>query len=117
MDPGRYLSGDCQLFFSKSWVLLWKILYWHRLPFFSRPVQLPDAKAYFFADFRFLVRCLKASPSIWFRHKFIWYTHPEDLAPQNELVFALKQATKVISASSLFVDVLAQKGIKREKLT
>ena len=89
----------------------------HRLPFFPRPVQLPDAKAYFFADFSFLVRCLKASPSIWFRPKFIWYTHPEDVASQNELVFALKQATKVISACSLFVDRLARKGIKREKLT
>jgi len=88
-----------------------------RLPFFSRPVQLPDAKAYFFADFRFLVRCLKASPSTWFRRKFIWYTHPEDVLSEKELVFALKQATKVISASSLFVGVLAKKGIEREKLT
>jgi glycosyltransferase involved in cell wall biosynthesis len=91
--------------------------YTPRLPFFARPLRLPDAKAYFFADFSFLVRCLKANPSIWFRRKYIWYTHPQEVAPRSEVVFALKQATKVISTCSLFVDGLAREGIEREKLT
>lgn len=87
------------------------------LSFFQRPVHLPDANAYFFADFAFLIRCLKASPSIWSRRKYIWYTHPQDIAPQNELVFALNQATKVISTCSLFVDRLAGDGVGHDKLT
>jgi glycosyltransferase involved in cell wall biosynthesis len=86
------------------------------MPSWPRPVKLPDAEAYFFADFRFLIRCLKATPSIWFRRKYVWYTHFEE-APKNEFVFALNQATKVISACSLFVELLGRAGVKPEKLT
>jgi glycosyltransferase involved in cell wall biosynthesis len=87
------------------------------VPFWPRPMRLPDAEAYFFADVRFLVRCLKANPPVWFRRKYVWYTHPEDLGPQNEVVFALNRATKVISMCSLFVNLLGREGVKREKLT
>jgi hypothetical protein len=59
------------------------------VPFWPRPVKLPDAKAYLFADSRFLLRCLKATPSVWFRRLYVWYAHPEDLGPKNEIVFAL----------------------------
>jgi glycosyltransferase involved in cell wall biosynthesis len=80
-------------------------------------VNLPDAKAYFFADFRFLVGCLKASPSLWCRRKYLWYTHPEDAASKREIIFALNRATKIISACSLFADVLSREGVKADKLT
>jgi glycosyltransferase involved in cell wall biosynthesis len=85
--------------------------------FWPRQVKLPDAKTYLFADSRFLVTCLKATPSIWFRRLYVWYAHPEGLGPKSESIFALNQATKVISASSLFVDLLGREGVKPEKLT
>lgn len=87
------------------------------LPFWPPPVKLPDAEAYLFADFRFLMRCLKAAPSIWFRRKYVYYTHFEDVASKDEFVFAMNRATKVISMCSLFVELLKREGVKSEKLT
>jgi glycosyltransferase involved in cell wall biosynthesis len=91
--------------------------YTDRIPYFPRAVHLPDAKAYFFADFASLIRCLKASPSIWLRRIYVWYTHPQEVAPKNELLFALSQANKVISTCSAFVNMLAREGVERKKLT
>jgi glycosyltransferase involved in cell wall biosynthesis len=87
------------------------------VPFWPTPVKLPEARAYFFAHFGPFVRCLKTSPSIWSRRLYVWYTHPQALIPQTELILALNRATKVISTCSLFVDLLATEGIKGEKLT
>lgn len=86
-------------------------------PFWPRPINLPDAKAYFFAQEVFLLQCLKASPAIWSKPKYVWYTHPQELGPTNELVFALNRATKIVSTCSLYVDSLAQQGVPREKLS
>jgi glycosyltransferase involved in cell wall biosynthesis len=87
------------------------------VPFWPASVKLPDAKAYFFAHFGSFVRCLKANPSIWFRRLYVWYTHPQTLMPQDELIFALNHATKVIATCSLFVNLLIKEGVKRENLT
>jgi glycosyltransferase involved in cell wall biosynthesis len=111
-EIARYSPGKVQFYHGRFYDS-----YWKSIPFWPRPVSLPDAKAYFFADSRFLVGCLKATPSIWFRRKYLWYTHPEDVAPKNEIIFALNRATKIISACSLFVDVLSREGVKPEKLT
>ena len=108
-EIAKFSVGKVQFYYGR--------FYTYRLPFWPRPVKLPDAEAYFFADSSFLVRCLKATPSIWFRRKYVLYTHPEDVAPENELLFALNQATKVITMCSLFADALDRKGVKPEKLT
>jgi glycosyltransferase involved in cell wall biosynthesis len=86
-------------------------------PFWPWPIKLPAAKAYFFAQEVFLLQCLKASPAVWPRPKFVWYTHPQELGPTNECVFALNRATKIVSTCSLFVDALAEQGVQREKLS
>jgi glycosyltransferase involved in cell wall biosynthesis len=86
-------------------------------PFWPRPIKLPDAEAYFFAQEVFLLQCLKASPAIWSRPKYVWYTHPGELGPTNELVFSLNRATKIVSTCSLFVDLLTKQGVQPEKLT
>src|SRR5215469_3264187 len=86
-------------------------------PFWPRPIKLPDAEVYFFAQEVFLLQCLKASPAVWSRPKYVWYTHPQELGPINELNFALNQATKIVSTCSLYVDSLAQQGVQREKLS
>jgi len=86
-------------------------------PFWPRPIKLPDAKVYFFAQEVFLLQCLKASPAIWSRPKYVWYTHPAELGPTNECVFSLNLATKIFSTCSLFVDLLTQQGVQPEKLT
>jgi glycosyltransferase involved in cell wall biosynthesis len=86
-------------------------------PFWPQPIKLPDAKLYFFAQEVFLLQCLKASPAIWSRPKYVWYTHPGELGPANECAFALNRATKIFSTCSLFVDLLTQQGVQPEKLT
>jgi glycosyltransferase involved in cell wall biosynthesis len=86
-------------------------------PFWPRPIKLPEAQRYFFAQEVFLLQCLKASPRIWSRPKYVWYAHPAELGPTDELVFSLNQATKIVSTCSLYVDSLAQQGVRREKLT
>lgn len=108
-EIAKHSIGKVQFYYGR--------FYTKRLHFWPQPEKLPDAEAYFFADFSFLVKCLKATPSIWFRRKYVYYTHFQDVASKNELVFALNQATKVISMCSLFVDLLSREGVKPEKLT
>jgi len=86
-------------------------------PFWPWPIKLPKAKAYFFAQEVFLLQCLKASPTVWPRPKYVWYTHPQELGPTQELVFALNRSTKIFATCSLFVESLARQGVQPEKLT
>ena len=81
--------------------------------------SLPPSKAYFFAHYSFLLVCLKKNPSIWGSKLLVWHTHPRnDLGFTNEeLIYALNRATKVICACSQFARLLVSQGVKPDKVT
>ena len=81
--------------------------------------SLPPSKAYFFAHYSFLPVCLKQNPSIWGSQLLVWHTHPrDDLGFSNdELIYVLNKATKVICACSKFARLLVSQGVKPDKVT
>lgn len=81
--------------------------------------SLPPSKAYFFAHYSFLLVCLKKNPSIWGSKLLVWHTHPRnDLGFANEeLIYALNRATKVICACSQFAKLLVSQGVKPDRVT
>lgn len=80
---------------------------------------LPPAKAYFFAHYSFLPICLQLNPSIWGSKILVWHTHPRnDMGISNdELIYVLNRATKVICACSQFARLLISQGLQSQKVT
>ncbi|MDJ0616918.1 MAG: glycosyltransferase family 4 protein [Calothrix sp. MO_192.B10] len=81
--------------------------------------DLPPSKAYFIAHYSFLPPCLKQNPHMWWSKILVWYTHPRnDLGISNEeLIYVLNKATKVICACSQFARLLVSQGLKSERVT
>ncbi|BAY48236.1 glycosyltransferase-like protein [Scytonema sp. HK-05] len=81
--------------------------------------SLPPSKAYFFAHYSFVPVCLKQNPSIWGSKIFVWHTHPRsDLNIGNdELIYALNKASKVICMCSQFARLLISQGVNSQKVT
>ncbi|MBD2362980.1 glycosyltransferase [Anabaena minutissima FACHB-250] len=81
--------------------------------------SLPPSKAYFFAHYSFLPICIKLNPSIWGSKILVWHTHPRnDLGISNdELIYVLNQASKVICACSQFARLLISQGLNSQKVT
>ncbi|MTJ09047.1 glycosyltransferase family 4 protein [Anabaena sp. UHCC 0204] len=82
-------------------------------------LSLPPSKAYFFAHYSFLPVCLKLNPHIWGSKTLVFHTHPRtDLEISNEeLIYAMNRATKVICMCSQFSNLLISQGLKSEKVT
>lgn len=80
---------------------------------------LPPSQAYFFAHYSFLPICLKLNPSIWGSKILVWHTHPRnDLGISNdELIYVLNKASKVICACSQFARLLISQGLNSQKVT
>jgi glycosyltransferase involved in cell wall biosynthesis len=81
--------------------------------------SLPPSKAYFFAHYSFLPICLKLNPSLWESKRFVFYTHPRsDIGiSDDELIYALNHATKVICMCSQFANLLISQGVNSQKVT
>ncbi|MBW4636253.1 MAG: glycosyltransferase [Iphinoe sp. HA4291-MV1] len=81
--------------------------------------SLPSSQAYFFAHYSFLPICLKLNPSIWGSKRLVWHTHPRsDLGiSDDELIYALNKASKVICMCSQFARLLISQGVNSQKVT
>jgi glycosyltransferase involved in cell wall biosynthesis len=81
--------------------------------------SLPPSKAYFFSHYSFLPVCIKLNPLIWESKILVWYTHPRnDLGiSEDELIYALNKASKVICTCSQFARLLVSQGVNSKKVT
>ncbi|MEA5580861.1 glycosyltransferase [Nodularia harveyana UHCC-0300] len=81
--------------------------------------SLPPSKAYFFAHYSFLPICLKQNPHIWGSKILVFHTHPRaDLGISNEeLIYVMNRASKVICMCSQFARLLVSQGLNSEKVT
>lgn len=80
--------------------------------------SLPPSQAYFFSHYALFPVCLQQNPLLWGAKSIIWYTHPKDIGISNEeIIFALSQATKVVCTCSEFVKLLNSQGLNSKKTT
>lgn len=81
--------------------------------------SLPPSKAYFFAHYSFMPVCIKQNPSIWGSKLLVWHTHPRtDIGISNdELIYALNRASKVMCMCSQFARLLVSQGLNPKKVT
>ncbi|MBD2080267.1 glycosyltransferase family 4 protein [Leptolyngbya sp. FACHB-17] len=93
-----YFSGTCRHYYSTHF--------------------LPPAKAYFFSHYSLYPAALKSTPQIANSAALIWYTHPKPLdIPDQELIAALNQASKVICTCSGYEKLLHFQGLAPERTT
>lgn len=82
--------------------------------------ELPKAKHYFFAHYSYFILCLRMYPSLKFKNTFVYYTHPKEIKGimhDEEFVYVMNHATKIIGMCSQFAHRLVDYGIKSEKVT
>lgn len=110
--------------FAKSWILEAicreiSTYFPGKYCFHYSELSLPASKAYFFAHYSFLPVCLKSNPHIWGSKTLVFHTHPRtDLGISNEeLIYAMNRATKIICMCSQFAELLISQGLKPKKVT
>ena len=139
----KYLSNHCKddLAFilsegNKGWILdaickeiancyqgKYSFSYGHYFPgryfirYFPRNLPFPSAKRYFFAHYSYFAVCLKLYPNLWNAQSFIFYTHPKGIIDDEEFVYVMNKATKVICMNSQFAKRLIDYGVDSNKVT
>lgn len=108
---------------SKGWILdaicreigartsgTWQVCYNPKAP-------LPPSRNYFFSHYWNYLDRLKTQPDILNANVFVWYTHPREIPyTTEERIAGLNRCTQVISACSLFKDMLIGEGLHPSKL-
>lgn len=84
---------------------------------FPRNIEFPIAKGYFFAHYSYFAVGLRLYPNLWNARSFIFYTHPKGIIDDEEFVYVINQATKVICMNSQFAKRLIDYGVDSNKVT
>lgn len=110
-EIAKYFLGRC--YSSYAYYFPGKNVFTHA----PEKLNLPLAKAYFFAHYSYFAVCLRLYPNLWKSKSFIYYTHPKGIMSDEEFVYVMNFATKIICMCSEFANLLVKCGIKSQKVT
>ncbi len=79
--------------------------------------SLPKSQSYFFVHYAYFALCLRMYPNLRTKNTFVYYTHPKGIMNDEEFVYVMNHATKIICMCSQFANRLVDCGIKAEKVT
>ena len=82
-----------------------------------KKLNLPPARAYFFAHYSYFAVCLRLYPDLWKSKSFIYYTHPKEIMSDKEFAYVMNFSTKIICMCSQFANRLVDCGVNSEKVT
>jgi glycosyltransferase involved in cell wall biosynthesis len=86
-----------------------------RSAFVELGTVLPPARAYFYSHYGYLRDTVLRQPGVLNSKNLLFYTHPRDLwYSDDELIYVMNMADRVISMCSLFVPHLIDQGISPE---
>jgi glycosyltransferase involved in cell wall biosynthesis len=76
----------------------------------------PPARAAFVSHYSLFPSLLKADPSLWSVPTLVLYTHPDDHGvPEDELFWALRQATAVVTICTMFREHVISRGVRPDR--
>jgi glycosyltransferase involved in cell wall biosynthesis len=79
--------------------------------------RIPNARAYFFVDYPVFPDLLARNPILWLRPTLVFFWHPQEFgADEPRVLYALSQASTVVTMCSLYTDWLIDRGLDRAKL-